>query len=406
MPLLIGNMQAKLPSYKNQVDTASVKVLDPEVLSVPMSQSDQDCKALVEVGTSVKAGQMIGLKDAAGVYVPIYSPVSGEVTGIAKKMSANLKPCDHVVIRNDFKNEQVLLEKTVNKESSKVEIIDFIKSLGLMETNALAYRKYDTEAETLIISLVEDDPYLVSDVAYAKDHQEAFALGVALVKKATGAKKAVIVSTSDDPFALEIEGSENRILSAVYPLNDEEVLKTKLNEKNGLVVEGNCLVRLGLCASSKLPVANVYVTVAGEAAGSPVLVSCPIGTSCNDLLACAACTEGTNDLFIGGPMTGTAVTKAEVVVNQIVNEVTVFPHEEQKSLPCLRCGKCAEVCPKGLIPVEIVGAFKTSNVEALDKTDIMTCSECGLCAYVCPSKIDVTENIRRAKRYYGLKRKK
>jgi electron transport complex protein RnfC len=32
----------------------------------------------------------------------------------------------------------------------------------------------------------------------------------------------------------------------------------------------------------------------------------------------------------------------------------------------------------------------------------MDCIECGLCTYICPSKLDVTEGVRRAKRYMAL----
>jgi electron transport complex protein RnfC len=35
----------------------------------------------------------------------------------------------------------------------------------------------------------------------------------------------------------------------------------------------------------------------------------------------------------------------------------------------------------------------------LNKLYVMDCIECGLCTYVCPSKIDVTENVRRAKNF-------
>ncbi len=35
----------------------------------------------------------------------------------------------------------------------------------------------------------------------------------------------------------------------------------------------------------------------------------------------------------------------------------------------------------------------------------MSCIECGMCTYICPSHIDVTENVRKAKRIVMLKKK-
>ena len=49
---------------------------------------------------------------------------------------------------------------------------------------------------------------------------------------------------------------------------------------------------------------------------------------------------------------------------------------------------------------------KVKNIEALKKLDVMSCIECGMCSYICPSKLDVTEGVRRAKRYMALTNKK
>ena len=45
------------------------------------------------------------------------------------------------------------------------------------------------------------------------------------------------------------------------------------------------------------------------------------------------------------------------------------------------------------------------DIDTLKKLSVMDCIECGLCTYVCPSKLDVTEGIRRAKRYMALVKK-
>ncbi|MBR0214137.1 MAG: 4Fe-4S binding protein, partial [Solobacterium sp.] len=55
--------------------------------------------------------------------------------------------------------------------------------------------------------------------------------------------------------------------------------------------------------------------------------------------------------------------------------------------------------------VRINNAEKVKDIETLKKLDTLSCIECGLCSYICPSKIDVTEGIRRAKRYLALAKK-
>ena len=42
--------------------------------------------------------------------------------------------------------------------------------------------------------------------------------------------------------------------------------------------------------------------------------------------------------------------------------------------------------------------MKVNDRDAVKKRCAMDCIECGLCTYICPSRLDVTENVRKAKR--------
>ena len=42
----------------------------------------------------------------------------------------------------------------------------------------------------------------------------------------------------------------------------------------------------------------------------------------------------------------------------------------------------------------------------MEKLGALSCIECGMCTYVCPSRIDVTENVRKAKRTIQMKSRK
>ena len=64
--------------------------------------------------------------------------------------------------------------------------------------------------------------------------------------------------------------------------------------------------------------------------------------------------------------------------------------------PCMRCGKCINVCPVGIEPVLIKDNL--NNKDKLKKLNPKKCISCGLCSYICPSKINLRDIVEDAKR--------
>jgi len=139
--------------------------------------------------------------------------------------------------------------------------------------------------------------------------------------------------------------------------------------------------------------------VSGDAVNDPQNVYVPVGTSLHDIIDAVGGLNSEDVLLIaGGPMMGRTVPNDKAVVMPQNNGLTILKNVEKDEVKCLRCGRCTETCPSGLMPVRIAQALKTNNVDLMEKLYTMDCIECGLCTYICPSKIDVTENVRRAKK--------
>lgn len=427
MPFLIGPMCKKLRSEKYLTEQSAALNLDSDILAIPLTCGSFTGKRLVEVGDKVKRGQMIGLLDER-FYVPFYSSCSGEVIGIETRMSARLKPCEHVVIKNDHKDESVYLDNLISLDSSKEEIIDFMKRIGLCGQGGAgfpAYIKYNTDkCETLIINAVECEPYLTADIRNIETHMGDFKLGVKLMFKASGAKKCKIgikeyhtdlIIKLKDLFKDE-ENIEVCEVRDVYPMGWERTLTYELLHKRyeklpieagAIVSNATSAITLAMAIEEKLPMYQRYVTVSGENLNSPHDVLCRIGTSVKELIdVCGGVKSSPANILMGGPMMGTCITKDEVCISTISNGLTVYKHEESKPMSCLRCGSCVEHCPSSLQPCSINEAFKINDVDRLEALHVLDCIECGMCTYICPSKIEVTENVRRAKRFYNLRRKK
>ena len=66
-----------------------------------------------------------------------------------------------------------------------------------------------------------------------------------------------------------------------------------------------------------------------------------------------------------------------------------FKQEEAKPepiQPCIRCGKCLEVCPVKLQPLYISSYTLKKNFDKAEEYNALDCVECGACSYICPAK--------------------
>ena len=64
---------------------------------------------------------------------------------------------------------------------------------------------------------------------------------------------------------------------------------------------------------------------------------------------------------------------------------------------CVRCGRCVDACPLGLVPTKIALASRHEDWDLARRYHIAACVECGCCAYVCPAGIGLVQLIRTGK---------
>jgi electron transport complex protein RnfC len=66
-------------------------------------------------------------------------------------------------------------------------------------------------------------------------------------------------------------------------------------------------------------------------------------------------------------------------------------------MPCIRCTRCAEVCPAELQPQDLYWFAKSKDFGKAQEFSLFDCIECGACSYVCPSHIPLVQYYRFAK---------
>ena len=425
MAFLIGPMKHHIDGHKETTENNEILKVDSDEVAIALTIGSHTATPTVNVGDHVKIGDLIGKRDDK-FYVPVFSSVSGEVVAIEKRMSARLLPAEHLIIKNDHKDEMTNFDK-LGLDASKEEIIDYMKKIGLLGQGGAgfpSYIKYSTDkCETLIINAVECEPYITADIRNIEENLDAFKYGVKLMLKASNAKKCFVAIKKfhKETIAKLIELFKDEELinvfqaEDVYPMGWErtlvfEVLKKRYQtlpiEAGAIVSNATSAITLGKTAMTGEYQYERIITVSGDNIKEPHNVVARIGATVGELInVCGGVCESPAILIMGGPMMGTCVTKDIVAITPISNAISVFKEQHYQEYSCLRCGRCVEHCPSSLMPVSIIDAYKFNDIEELSALHVMDCVECGMCTYICPSKIEVTESIRRAKKLMALRKK-
>jgi electron transport complex protein RnfC len=161
------------------------------------------------------------------------------------------------------------------------------------------------------------------------------------------------------------------------------------------------------------------VTVTGPGVERPGNYLVPLGTPLRFLLDYTGAhgisqpsprgDGGVREIVLGGPMMGPAIASLDVSITKGTSGVLVLGPKEiatrtGRAHPCIKCGECVRVCPKGLNP-SMLGmlAARRDYAAMIEAYHLDECFECGCCSYVCPSNIPLVQQFRVAK---GVLRKR
>ena len=89
----------------------------------------------------------------------------------------------------------------------------------------------------------------------------------------------------------------------------------------------------------------------------------------------------------------TPITKGTLAITALTTTDVARPHET----PCIRCGRCVDTCPMGLVPSKLALASRVRQWEVVERYAITACMECGCCEYVCPASVPLVQLIRMGK---------
>ena len=429
MSVWIGPMQKHVDGHKELTNYNDIVTIQaPKTVYIPLINGlSTSIEVLVKENDRVFVNSKIAVRND-NFTVPLFSPVSGVVKGVKKVMHSILKPVDHLVIENDGLYEKTPTLKPLDYQSaSREELINFMMDAGIVGMGGAGFPsyikyKFAKDIHTLVINGVECEPYITSDYRMIENYLDELAIGTQAMLKMSMAKKALIAIKKTKKSLIKkveaavanIDGVEVKAVPDVYPMGWERTLVYQLFKKRydklpseiGLIVNNaTTAIAFGQALINGDTPTMKMVTVSGDGVKNPANVLVPVGTPTSEIVEqlggyafedvrCVA----------GGPMMGKTIVNDQFVVTPYTNAITILKTTPLESIACLRCGKCNDYCPAGLLPVRINEAEEANNVDLVAQLRADQCIECGLCSYVCPSRLDVTEGVKRAKKVLQLKR--
>ena len=401
------------------------KFPDPKTVVISMSQHlGAPANPIVQVGDTVKVGQKIG--EAAGfISAPVHSSVSGTVVAVEPRMHGTRgSEVMAVVIESDGKNT---LHESVQPHGeldnlTPDEIIDIIREAGIVGMGGAGFPtcvklKPAKPVDTILLNGCECEPLLTADHRVLLEYADDIIFGLKAVLKTTGAEKGIIVIEDNKPDAIElmqkkvadIGNMEVFVARTKYPQGAEKTLIKRvmgrivpsggLPADVGVVVDNISTVKaISDAIQTGMPLVERVATVTGEKIKNPGNFVIKIGTSVRELIDyCGGFTDEDVLVKMGGPMMGFPLNTLDVPMMKGSNRIIAVEPDETKEQPCIKCGRCVDVCPMELSPLYFVKYAKDENWQGMKDMNVMDCVECRCCQYICSSKIPIINSIKAGK---------
>ncbi len=374
----------------------------------------------------MRTGQKIG--EAGGfVSAPIHATISGTVKQLctlASPVTGQAVP--GVTIESDGNDEWIEMSPADWRSLSAEELLTIVNEAGIVGLGGATFPTHvklqpppGKPIETVIVNGAECEPYITADDRLMIEQAERIISGLEIVMKVLSVKRAHIAIEDNKPEAIAhmrdaVKATSLdadvavRVVPGKYPMGAEKTLvKTILGAE---VPEGGLPMDVGALVQNVATLAAIHdavvlgkplvervVTVTGMV-NSPMNVVARFGTPAADLIdLCGGATSNADEMIFGGPMMGIAQPSYDTPLIKGTNCVLLKKSDIRPEYDCVRCGRCIESCPMGLMPLQFVNLVKHDDYDALAGFHITSCVECGACTYGCPANIPIVSYIKLGK---------
>ncbi len=427
------------PSSKEATADSPIRFLPtPPRVTLPLHQhAGTAADLIVKPRDKVTWGDLIAKPHDERLSAGVHSPVTGVVRPLTAVTLPNGKHAAAIPVETEDGTPSGELIWTavfggewpdrVPGDLTSDDILKSISEAGIVGLGGAAFPTQvklrpaaDKPVQTLLLNGCECEPFLTADDRLMREAPRPIVAGAFLAMIACGAREIVIAIEDNKPEAIAamrsaIVGSEAvRIVvcPTKYPMGGERQLIPAVFGKSvptggypldiGIVVV-NVATAAAIAAAvlRNRPMTHRVITVSGGGVRTPGNLLVPLGTSLRDILdACGGLTDDARRVIAGGPMMGFTVTDLTIPVTKGTSGLTLMTQAEldaEGATACIRCGRCLDVCPLGLMPTRIAQAIRHDQLDLARRLDLEACCECGCCAYECPARVPLVQYLRIGK---------
>jgi electron transport complex protein RnfC len=438
MPLrdLFRPKGVKIPAHKTRsLRSRLMPVPLPAQLRIPVGDEHE---VLVKAGDRLQANQLIatGRDDTAR---RLYSPAAAVV--VTHEMAQALGEDEAAagfllldVLPAEQQQYQHLPAIEDYRSQSPEQILARLDEAGVhsdcpeqIAAAAIVRRGLQAKADTLIINAVESEPWVCADEAMIREQAQLLLDGAAMLQFASAARRCVIAlqaGKSESIAALRalLKDSDIELVLAPqrYPAGDPGQLLKRLcgreipaganTEAAGAMILGaNAARATARAVSEGLADSDHIVTLAGPCLQTPKNFVVPDGCSARHLLQlCGLDEQRLHRVWLGNPLKARLAANLDAPVPRhckalIAADADLFPPRAEASA-CIRCGRCADVCPVNLQPQLLEVAAARQDSVQLQQLGLDACIDCAACNLVCPSNRPLLESFRAARTELQLNR--
>ena len=337
----------KFNNDEKKLDIDRLEFLSPENVEAYIREGDT---IYVTDGDYVYINQLI--KEATNG-IKTYATVSGTIkieNGVIK-------------IINDQTESAFVSAEAVDKidDVKKEEIIKICETLGIDYDSKLIVNKLKGNSKLLIVNAMDVEPYQFNSNYLFQDNVRDLLDTIKLLSRRFNLNAYLLLSKYDDNNVDTVKSIISaypditlQIINEVFPYNTNQVVAkeffSEYKTDDILFLDTFALYKIFYAIKNGLPVTERYITVNLGDPTKAYVIKAKYGSNLGNLIQNTIKVEYQDkDVYLNNFMRKVKCDNLDsLIVSDNIRSIFIFPHEEIVSSKCIKCGKCADICPVGI----------------------------------------------------------